>query len=139
MYFWCLLTLGSIDNTPDQLWLTGMTLCLVPLLHVYKESAMSTSYCKAHTLPLRHNTSTNRTLNDNPITFPLNESLYVDATHEVVVVNIITALNLSNFAASGPLPADHIPANRTFVSSQLASFATNIQFQRKITYSSLCS
>jgi hypothetical protein len=34
-----------------------------------------------------HNSSTNSTLNDNPITFPLGQSLYVDATHEVVVLN----------------------------------------------------
>ncbi|KIJ33558.1 hypothetical protein M422DRAFT_35479 [Sphaerobolus stellatus SS14] len=76
-----------------------------------------------------HNTSTNATLDNNPITFPLHNNLYVDATHEVVVLNVITALNLSNFAASGPLPADHIPANRSFISSQIAPFATNIQFQ----------
>jgi hypothetical protein len=76
-----------------------------------------------------HNTSTNGTLNDNHITFPLNDALYVDATHEVVVLNIITALNLSNFAASGPLPEDHIPPNRSFIASQLAPFATNMQFQ----------
>lgn len=43
---------------------------------------------------------------------------------------VITALNLSNFAANGPLPADHIPNDRTFIASQLAPFATNIQFQR---------
>ena len=34
-----------------------------------------------------HRFSTNATLDDNPITFPLNQSLYVDATHEVVVLN----------------------------------------------------
>jgi hypothetical protein len=34
-----------------------------------------------------HNTSTNATLNDNPTTFPLDHALYVDATHEVVVLN----------------------------------------------------
>ena len=33
-----------------------------------------------------HNSSTNATLNDNATTFPLNQSLYVDATHEVVVL-----------------------------------------------------
>ena len=33
-----------------------------------------------------HRFSTNSTLDDNPITFPLNQSLYVDATHEVVVL-----------------------------------------------------
>ena len=34
-----------------------------------------------------HNSSTNATLDDNPVTFPLGQSLYVDATHEVVVLN----------------------------------------------------
>jgi len=82
-----------------------------------------------HTPIAVHNSSTNSTLDDNPITFPLGQSLYVDATHEVVVLNIITALNLTNFAASGPLPYDHIPHNRSFKTSQLAPFATNIQFQ----------
>ncbi|KAG6866431.1 hypothetical protein C0993_007537, partial [Termitomyces sp. T159_Od127] len=80
-----------------------------------------------HTSIAEHNSSTNSTLDDNPTTFPLNQSLYVDATH--VILNIITALNLSNFAASGPLPYTHIPANRSFQVSKLAPFGTNIQFQ----------
>ncbi|KAL0070525.1 hypothetical protein AAF712_002358 [Marasmius tenuissimus] len=73
--------------------------------------------------------SMNYTLDGDVRTFPVNNSLYVDATHEVVVLNIITALNLSNFAETGPLPYDHIPKNRKFKVSQLAPFATNIQFQ----------
>ena len=40
-----------------------------------------------HTPIETHNSSTNATLNNNPITFPLGQSLYVDATHEVVVLN----------------------------------------------------
>ena len=40
-----------------------------------------------HTPIETHNSSTNSTLDDNPITFPLDHSLYVDATHEVVVLN----------------------------------------------------
>jgi hypothetical protein len=40
-----------------------------------------------HTPIERHNSSTNSTLDDNPITFPLDHNLYVDATHEVVVLN----------------------------------------------------
>ena len=34
-----------------------------------------------------HNSSTNATLDNNSATFPLGQSLYVDATHEVVVLN----------------------------------------------------
>lgn len=83
-----------------------------------------------HTPIATHNSSTNGTLDDDPRMFPLDQSLYVDATHEVVVLYVITALNLTSFAAGGPLPADHIPEKRTFIASQLAPFATNIQFQR---------
>jgi hypothetical protein len=96
-----------------------------------------------------HNSSTNATLDDNPITFPLDHDLYVDATHEVVVLYskfgiswlaysnstlsavVITALNLTSFAANGPLPTDHIPKDRTFRVSELAPFSTNVQFQRE--------
>ncbi|KAF8330828.1 phosphoglycerate mutase-like protein [Cantharellus anzutake] len=76
-----------------------------------------------------HNTSTNATLDDNDETFPLGRSIYIDATHEVVFLNIITALGLNNFAESGPLPSDHIPKKRPFRSSHLSPFATNMQFQ----------
>ncbi|KAF9464573.1 histidine phosphatase superfamily [Collybia nuda] len=82
-----------------------------------------------HTPIATHNSSTNATLNDNPITFPLGQSLYVDATHEVVILNIITALNLTNFATTGPLPYDHIPKHRSFITSQLSPFSANMQFQ----------
>ena len=40
-----------------------------------------------HTPLAAHNSSTNATLDDSPATFPLGQSLYVDATHEVVVLN----------------------------------------------------
>jgi hypothetical protein len=37
---------------------------------------------------VQHNSTTNSTLDNNPITFPLDgRSLYVDATHDAVVVN----------------------------------------------------
>lgn len=52
---------------------------------------------------------------------------------------VITALNLSSFAAAGPLPSDHIPSYRTFRSSQLSPFSTNIQFQRAYLLSQLFS
>ncbi|KIK68813.1 hypothetical protein GYMLUDRAFT_237805 [Collybiopsis luxurians FD-317 M1] len=79
--------------------------------------------------PHEHRFSTNSTLNDNPITFPVNQSLYVDVMHEIVLLNILTALNLSMLAANGPLPYDYIPDNQTWKVSQLAPFAPNVQFQ----------
>lgn len=109
-----------------------------------------------HTPIEKHNSSTNSTLDDNPITFPLDHNLYVDATHEVVVLNsefqslynssylatsiaVITALNLSSFAANGPLPTDHIPKHRSFRVSELAPFSTNVQFQRESDHCSIFS
>lgn len=77
-----------------------------------------------------HNSTTNSTLDDNPVTFPLDgRALYVDATHEVTVINVLTALNLSTLAATGPLPYDHIPEKRSFIAHEIAPFATNVQFQ----------
>ncbi|KAI6005603.1 histidine phosphatase superfamily [Pisolithus albus] len=75
-----------------------------------------------------HNSSTNATLH-NGLTFPLGHSLYVDATHEVVIINVLTALGLRSFAETGPLPADHIPEGLSFKTSQVAPFAANVQFQ----------
>jgi hypothetical protein len=46
-----------------------------------------------HTPISEHKFSTNSTLDDNPITFPLNQSLYVDATHEVVVLHGMCAMS----------------------------------------------
>ncbi|KAF7335328.1 AB hydrolase-1 domain-containing protein [Mycena sanguinolenta] len=82
-----------------------------------------------HTPIATHNSSTNATLDDNPVTFPLGQSLYVDATHEVVVLHVLAALNLTTLAAQGSLPVDHIPEKRSFKVSELAPFATNVQFQ----------
>ncbi|KAF8684962.1 Phosphoglycerate mutase-like protein [Rhizoctonia solani] len=75
-----------------------------------------------------HNTTTNATMHDN-IRFPLNQSIYVDSTHETVFMQIMTALNLTNFASDGQLPITHILPNRKFKSSKIAPFATNMQVQ----------
>ena len=40
-----------------------------------------------HTPIATHNSSTNATLDDSDVTFPLADALYVDATHETVVLN----------------------------------------------------
>ncbi|KAJ7849858.1 histidine phosphatase superfamily [Mycena olivaceomarginata] len=83
-----------------------------------------------HTPIAAHNSSTNGTLNDDPTTFLLGQSLYVDVTHEVVVLQVLTALGLSTLVAEGTLPVDHIPQNCTFRARELAPFATNVHFQR---------
>ncbi|PVG01496.1 phosphoglycerate mutase-like protein [Serendipita vermifera] len=82
--------------------------------------------------PLVKNPSTfsvNLTLDSNPTTFPLDQDIYVDATHEVVIVNILTALNLTALAKDGPPSFKKMKRNRTWLTSRIAPFAANVQFQ----------
>lgn len=52
-----------------------------------------------HTPISTHDSTTNSTLDDNTTTFPLKDSLYVDATHEVVILNGASTIisHLRNF------------------------------------------
>ncbi|KAG1908216.1 histidine phosphatase superfamily [Suillus fuscotomentosus] len=75
------------------------------------------------------NSSTNSTLNSNNITFPLNQPIYVDATHDTVISSIVTTLNFTSLAATGPLPTDHIPPHRSYIASQIAPFSSQLVAQ----------
>lgn len=75
------------------------------------------------------NSSTNSTLDSSNITFPLNQPIYVDATHDTVISSIVTALNFSSLAATGPLPTDHIPRHRSYIASQIAPFSSQLVAQ----------
>ncbi|KAH8925864.1 putative acid phosphatase [Atractiella rhizophila] len=76
-----------------------------------------------------YNSTTNQTFDDNPVYFPLNQSIYADATHEVVVLDTLTALNLTALGASGPLPTTQRPSHQSFVASQTVPFATHLVIQ----------
>lgn len=80
-----------------------------------------------HTPVTVHNTTTNATLH-NPIQFPLHDAIYMDATHDVDLMEFLVTMNLSQFR-DDPLPWTHIPPNRKFRSSQLTPFASNMQIQ----------
>jgi len=84
-----------------------------------------------HTPIKVHNTSTNSTLDDNEVTFPLNDKMYVDATHDSVLIYVITALNLTQFneEPTGSLPSDRLKTERKFKTRELCPFAGNIVFQ----------
>jgi len=78
--------------------------------------------------------SVNLTLDTDPRTFPLDQPIYVDATHEVVIVNIATALNLTSLVGE-PDEAMAAPSwrkmkrGRRWITSRIAPFASNMQFQ----------
>ncbi|TFK51915.1 phosphoglycerate mutase-like protein [Heliocybe sulcata] len=67
----------------------------------------------------------NTTLMNN-ITFPLDQPIYVDATHDTIISAIVATMNFTSLASGGPLPVDHIPANRSWITSQISPFASNL-------------
>ncbi|MBW0510514.1 hypothetical protein O181_050229 [Austropuccinia psidii MF-1] len=76
-----------------------------------------------------YDSSTNSTLDSNPITFPLDQPIYVDATHDTVISSVIVALNLTTLAREGPLPTQFIPKKQSFVSAHISPFSANLQVQ----------
>lgn len=74
------------------------------------------------------NSTTNSSYH-SPDLFPLDQALYVDASHDTILSSVITTLGFNSFASSGPLPADHIPANLSFVTSSISPFAANLHSQ----------
>lgn len=51
-----------------------------------------------HRFPDTTNTQANRTLDNNPTTFPLDQSLYFDFSHISTMTSVLTALGLKRFA-----------------------------------------
>ncbi|MBW0526827.1 hypothetical protein O181_066542 [Austropuccinia psidii MF-1] len=77
----------------------------------------------------RYDSSTNSTLNSNPITFPLDQPIYVDATHDTIISSVVVALNLTALASEGPPPTRFIPKKQSFVSAHIVPFSANLQTQ----------
>jgi hypothetical protein len=75
------------------------------------------------------NSALNETFDNTTTFFPLNQSIYADATHEVVVLNTLTAFNLTALFNGPPLNASHNDGTNTFVASKLVPFATHFTTQ----------
>ncbi|WVQ85369.1 hypothetical protein IAT38_007534 [Cryptococcus sp. DSM 104549] len=71
----------------------------------------------------------NATLDANSTYFPLNQSIYADATHEVVLLDTFTAFNLTALFSTGPLRTDKRDDSSSFVASQVVPFATHMAIQ----------
>ncbi len=76
-----------------------------------------------------YDSSTNSTLDGNNQTFPLDQSIYADATHRAYVSNILTALNFSVIDQFGALPLTSRPVNQSYVTSSLVPFNTELVVQ----------
>jgi len=77
--------------------------------------------------------SVNTTLTSNPTTFPLDNTIYSDATHEETMMYVYTALNLTVLAEDGTpnLTKMKRASKRKWVTSRFAPFASNMQMQRE--------
>jgi hypothetical protein len=71
----------------------------------------------------------NQTFDDSPTFFPLNQSIYADATHEVVVLDVLTAFNLTALFKGPPLSARGNEEQNSFVASRVVPFATHFTTQ----------
>lgn len=66
-------------------------------------------------------TDNNVTLDTNPVTFPVNQTLYFDFTHDAYIVSVLTAFGFTQFAQF--LPPTGPPPNRQYVTSKIVPFA----------------
>jgi hypothetical protein len=69
----------------------------------------------------------NMTLDTNPITFPLNQSLYLEFTHDANIISVLTAFGLSQF--DDVLPDTHRPKSQQFSTSKLVPFAGRLNIE----------
>lgn len=71
----------------------------------------------------------NETFDNTTTFFPLNQSIYADATHEVVVLDTLTAFNLTALFAGLPLSPTGNQRQNRFVASKIVPFATHFTAQ----------
>ena len=77
---------------------------------------------------VQDNTQTNRTLDSDPSTFPLDRKLYIDFTHENEMVAIYTAIGL--FRQEKDLDPKHPNSKRTWIASHLVPFSARLVTER---------
>ncbi|KAF2439604.1 phosphoglycerate mutase-like protein [Karstenula rhodostoma CBS 690.94] len=75
------------------------------------------------------NSALNETFDNTSTYFPLNQSIYADATHEVVVLDTLTAFNLTALFQGPPLSVTGNRGQNSFLASRLVPFATHFTTQ----------
>ncbi|TAQ89790.1 hypothetical protein B7494_g1902 [Chlorociboria aeruginascens] len=79
-----------------------------------------------HTLSYSHS-QINTTLDDNTVTFPLNQTLYFDFSHDTNIMAILTSLGFTQFSSF--LPATHYPGPHNLTVSHITPFATRLDIE----------
>jgi Histidine phosphatase superfamily (branch 2) len=73
-------------------------------------------------------TNENSILDDSASTFPLNQTLNLDFTHDTNIANVITALRLAQFSQF--LPTKGPPANQQLITSHMEPFAARLVLEK---------
>ncbi|KAI1343452.1 phosphoglycerate mutase-like protein [Xylariaceae sp. FL0016] len=71
----------------------------------------------------------NKTFDNSSTYFPLDQSIYADATHEVVVMDTLMAFNLTAVFDGPPLSIEGNQGQNNFVASKVVPFATHFTVQ----------
>lgn len=79
--------------------------------------------------PAHHGLQTNKTLLSSPETFPLNRSMYVDFSHDNLMVAVFAAIGLFN-QTNGPLDTTKITKDRTWIISNMVPFSGQMTIER---------
>jgi hypothetical protein len=75
------------------------------------------------------NSALNETFDNTSTFFPFDQSIYADATHEVVVLDALTAFNLTALFNGPPLSPSRNHRQNSFVASKIVPFATHFTTQ----------
>ena len=80
-----------------------------------------------HHVLTTHGTQANLTLDNNTATFPLNQTLYFDFSHDTNIAAILTAFGLKQFAPV--LPTSGPPPNQQLIVSHLQPFGARLDIE----------
>ncbi|KAF2716997.1 phosphoglycerate mutase-like protein [Polychaeton citri CBS 116435] len=80
-----------------------------------------------HHLITESEAQVNVTLDSSESTFPLNQTLNFDFSHDTNIASILTAFGLTQFA--DVLPADHIPEHREMIVSHMEPFGARLDIE----------
>jgi hypothetical protein len=69
----------------------------------------------------------NVTLDSNPLTFPLNQTIQLSFSHDTAISSILTAFGLTQFAPV--LPTDMIQKNRSLIVSHMTPFGARLDVE----------
>ncbi|ESZ93260.1 hypothetical protein SBOR_6360 [Sclerotinia borealis F-4128] len=72
------------------------------------------------------NSSVNYTLDNNPITFPLDQKFYADFSHDDIIVSALTAMSMDYFRDAPSLTQYPPNPNRKFILSHITPFAARL-------------